>query len=129
MSVPDMRHCVQYALSHPHRCEATTEQLDLFSIAKLTFAKPDPDTFILLSKAFEAIEKGGALPAILNASNEEAVAAFLNKKIRFCDIPAVVCQTLDKFGFASNVCDLEGILEVSKQSRIIAQEYVGKLAM
>ena len=81
MSVPDMRHCVQYALSHPERCEATTEELDLFSVGRLTFAKPDTETFYLLKKAFEVISKGGALPAVLNAVNEEVVAAFLQGKI------------------------------------------------
>ena len=124
MSVPDMRHCVQYALSHPYRCDATTEELDLFSVGKLTFAKPDKQTFVLLDKAFEAITKGGALPAILNAANEEAVAAFLNKKIRFCDIERVVCDTLDEFDYASTLSDIEDILGVARESRIKAQEKI-----
>ena len=76
MSVPDMRHCVQYALTYPERGEATTEELDLFSVGKLTFAKPDLEAFPLLGKAYEAIKLGGAVPAVLNAANEEAVFAF-----------------------------------------------------
>ncbi len=124
MSVPDMRHCVQYALSHPERCEATTHELDLFSIGKLTFAKPDTDTFILLKKAFEVIGKGGALPAILNASNEEVVAAFLNKKIRFCDIADIVCETVDRFESAKNEQDLEEILRIAAESRKVAQSII-----
>ncbi len=120
MSVPDMRHCVQYALSHPERCEATTHELDLFSIGKLTFARPDPDTFILLKKAFEVIEKGGALPAVLNASNEEIVAAFLGGKIRFCDIQDLVCETVERFEYARSITDIDSILAVAKESRDVA---------
>ncbi len=117
MSVPDMRHCVQYALSHPERTEAATEELDLFSVGKLTFSRPDTDTFVLLKKAFDVIGKGGALPAVLNASNEEAVAAFLQRRIRFCDIANIVCRVVDDFEKYSNVHDLDSILEVSLQSR------------
>lgn len=124
MSVPDMRHCVQYALSHPERCEATTHELDLFSVGKLTFAKPDTDTFVLLKKAFEVIELGGALPAILNASNEEVVAAFLREKIRFCDIAEIVCKTLDCFSLAKDEHDLDEILRLAYESRKVAQSII-----
>ncbi len=124
MSVPDMRHCVQYALSHPHRCEATTQALDLFTCGKLTFARPDTDTFVLLGKAFEAIKKGGALPAILNAANEQAVAAFLQKKISFCDISEIVCNTVDYFSYASELHNLDDILNVALESRRVAEEYI-----
>lgn len=126
MSVPDMRHCVQYALSHPERCEATTEELDLFSVGKLTFAKPDTDTFVLLKKAFEVISDGGALPAVLNASNEEVVAAFLNKKIRFCDISEIVCKTVDRFASSKSVHDLDEILQIACESRAVANELIEK---
>lgn len=126
MSVPDMRHCVQYALSHPERCEATTEELDLFSVGKLTFAKPDTDTFVLLKKAFDVISDGGALPAVLNASNEEVVAAFLNKKIRFCDISELVCEVVDKFAFSKSVRDLDEILQIASESRTVANELIEK---
>ena len=124
MSVPDMRHCVQYALSHPERCEATTHELDLFSIGKLTFAKPDTNTFVLLGKAFEVIGLGGALPAILNASNEEVVAAFLNKQIRFCDIAEIVCETVDSFNAAKDEHDLDEILRLATESRKVAQSKI-----
>lgn len=126
MSVPDMRHCVQYALSHPQRTCATTEELDLFSVGKLTFAKPDMDTFVLLGKAFEVIDKGGALPAVLNAANEEAVAAFLQKKISFCNIAEVVCRTVDELADVSSVHELDDILRVSADARRIALQYISK---
>ena len=126
MSVPDMRHCVQYALSHPSRCEATTKELDLFSVGKLTFAMPDTDTFVLLGKAFEAIEAGGALPAVLNAANEEVVAAFLNKKIAFFDIAEIVCDTVDTLKSSSDVHTLDAILGVAGEARKIAQKYISE---
>ena len=127
MSVPDMRHCVQYALTHPERSEAATEALDLFSVGKLTFAAPDTDTFVLLSKAFEAIEMGGAMPAILNAANEEAVAAFLNRKIGFCDIFDVVCNTVDSMSSCKNIHSIDEILKCSIAARETALSFISKI--
>ena len=127
MSVPDMRHCVQYALTYPERLEAKTEPLDLFSIGKLTFAEPDMKTFVLLSKAFEAIEKGGAVPAVLNAANEEAVAAFLDRKIGFGDIMSVVCNTTDKFSDATGINSVDDILCVSGEARVFARELINEI--
>ena len=127
MSVPDMRHCVQYALTHPERGEATTEELDLFSVGKLTFMKPDPDTFVLLSKAFEAIKLGGAVPAVLNAANEEAVAAFLQKKIEFYDICEIVCSVVDSMNACQNEHSLENILMCANEARKLAQERISLL--
>lgn len=127
MSVPDMRHCVQYALTHPERGEATTEALDLFSVGKLTFKKPDPETFILLDKAFEAINLGGAIPAILNATNEEAVAAFLQKKIEFYDICEIVCSVVDSMNACKTEHSLENILMCANEARKLAQYRIGAL--
>lgn len=127
MSVPDMRHCVQYALTHPERAEAATEELDLFSVGKLSFARPDTNTFILLAKAFEAIKLGGAIPAILNAANEEAVAAFLNKRIGFCDIFDVVCTTVDNMNSCKNIHKIEDILCCAKDARTVAQSIISKI--
>ncbi|MBE6684884.1 MAG: 1-deoxy-D-xylulose-5-phosphate reductoisomerase [Ruminococcaceae bacterium] len=126
MSVPDMRHCVQYALTHPERIEATTKELDLFSIGKLTFAKPDMGTFVLLAKAYEAIILGGAVPAVLNAANEEAVAAFLNKKIGFCDIFDVVCNTVDAMSYCKDIHDPDEILEAAASARERATALISK---
>lgn len=126
MSVPDMRHCVQYALTHPERAEATTEELDLFSVGRLTFAKPDTDTFVLLAKAYEAITLGGAIPAILNAANEEAVAAFLNKRIGFCDIFDVVCNTVDDMLDCKSVHEPDEILTAATSAREAAGAYISR---
>ena len=124
LSKPDMRHCVQYALSYPHRSVGVTDELDLFSTGALTFAKPDTETFVLLKTAFDAIKKGGALPAILNAANEQAVAAFLSKKIGFTDIADVVCKTLDKLEASKDIHDLEGILSSALEARQIADDLI-----
>ena len=124
MSVPDMRHCVQYALTHPERTDATTEELDLFNVGKLTFQKPDTDTFILLAKAYEAIRLGGAVPAVLNAANEEAVAAFLQKKIGFYDICEIVCSVVDDMSVCQSTYELTAILDCAKEARLAAQRQI-----
>ncbi len=126
MSVPDMSHCVQYALTYPDRMVAETKPLDLFEVSKLSFASPDMDTFILLKKAYESIEKGGALPAVLNAANEEAVAAFLDKKIGFYDIFTVVSGTLDRYSSADKAHDLDDILAIAREARITAGEIISR---
>ncbi len=124
MSVPDMRHCVQYALTHPKRCAGTTEPLDIFSVGKLTFACPDTETFPLLALAYDAIKLGGAVPAILNAANEEAVAAFLDKKIGFCDIFEVVGETVDEMRAECDTHALDDILTAAKEARSLAQRKI-----
>ncbi len=126
MSVPDMRHCVQYALTYPERMVAETKPLDLFEVGKLSFAAPDMETFVLLKKAYEAIEKGGALPAVLNAANEEAVAAFLDEKIGFYDIFEIVSDTLYKYSSADKACELEDILAIALEARITAGEIISR---
>ncbi len=117
MSVPDMRLCAQYAITYPQRMDAVIEELDLFEVAKLTFARPDTKTFRLLAYAFDCAEKGGALPAVLNAANEVAVARFLDNKIGFFDIIENVCQTVDSMQSAKDVHTLEGIIECDREAR------------
>lgn len=125
MSVPDMRHCVQYALTHPYRtaAENTTPALDLFAKGKLTFMRPDTEVFSLLPLAYSCIERGGALPCALNAANEIAVAAFLDRKIPFWKIADTVersVEYMDGRG-AAHVHSLDGILEVDAQARDYAE--------
>lgn len=127
MSLPDMRHCVQYALTHPYRCvDNCVEELNLFDIGKLTFYKPDMDTFRLLGLAIEVIKKGGALPGVLNAANEEAVAAFLSRKIRFCEIPEIVEHTVECMNSAVDIHTIDGIIETSIQARDITKAQIQK---
>lgn len=91
---PDMRTPIAHALSWPERIESGVEKLDFFSVAKLEFEKPDYERFPCLRLAEESIRNGGTAPAILNAANEIAVAAFLDNKLSFVDIAYIVEQTL-----------------------------------
>ena len=125
-SLPDMRMCVQYAVDYPDRCEGVCEPLDLFKLGKMTFAKPDVVTFPLLDLAKRAFFAGGACPAVLNAADEIAVDAFLNEKIRFVDIPAVIMRTYDVLGGARYAKSLEDIIGFDREARRITKEYINK---
>ena len=117
LSVPDMRLCVQYALTGPVRVPSQLDTLDLTAMSKLTFYKPDMETFLLLPTAIRAIEQGGALPAVLNAANEVAVAHFLNHEITFRQIFDTVVQVTEDLSRASQTHDLEGILAWDQEAR------------
>ncbi len=117
MSVPDMRACAQYALTYPERETAIIKELNLFDVAKLTFAKPDTATFSLLAYAIDCIDKGGALPAVLNAANEVAVSEFLSGRIGFYSITEAVCSVVDAMRSASMIHGLDGILACDREAR------------
>ena len=125
LSVPDMRLCVQYALTHPNREPAVIEELDLSRLGSLTFAEPDTRTFPLLRVAIDAIRAGGALPAVLNAANEIAVAAFLSKKIDFPKLFSVVEAVVSALEeSAKRETTLEGIFHFDELARIRANEFL-----
>lgn len=124
LSVPDMRSCVQYALTHPARVQAAIEQLDWFKVGKLTFARPDTKTFSLLSLAFDCIEKGGALPAVLNAANEVCVAAFLEEKLSFCGIMDTVGAVVSELQWVKEKHSLEEIIASDRLARQTALRYL-----
>jgi len=86
MGVPDMRTCIQYALTYPDRYEGLQEKLDLAKVGKMTFAEADKETFVLLDLAYRSMRMGGLIPAVLNGANDEAVYLFLDHKISFTDI-------------------------------------------
>lgn len=94
MGVPDMRIPIQYALTWPQRYNSPVNQLNLTDISKLTFFKPDYNTFKCLDTCKKAIKIGGLAPAAANGANEEAVNLFLNKKISFTDIGELVYQAM-----------------------------------
>lgn len=125
LSVPDMRLCAQYALTYPERAEAVIEELDLFKLSRLTFAEPDTKTFALLSCAIDCIKKGGALPAVLNAANEVAVAEFLKGKIGFYGITESVCSTVASMEYAKDVHTLDGIIECDREARRMEYSVLG----
>ena len=122
MSVPDMRLCVQYAVTYPQRGTAVIDELDLFSISKLTFKRPDTETFALLACAIKAIEDGGAIPAVLNAANEVAVSAFLQRKIGFYEITESVCRVVEELSSAKNATTLDAILDYDIAARELTKK-------
>ena len=117
MSVPDMRLCIQYAVSYPSRNEGIIPELDFCSLLGLTFKEPDLQTFSLLSCAYDCIAKGGALPAVLNAANEVAVNRFLEGKLAFYRISEAVCETIDILSNAQREHTLQGILDYDREAR------------
>jgi 1-deoxy-D-xylulose-5-phosphate reductoisomerase len=93
---PDMRTPIAYALAYPERIEAGVPSLDLFKIGRLDFTPPDFERFPCLRLAFEVLATGGTAPAILNAANEIAVAAFLEGQLPFLGIPRLIAETLNQ---------------------------------
>ena len=126
LSVPDMRLCAQHALTYPERTNAVIDELDLSRLATLSFAKPDYDTFSLLKCAIDSIAKGGALPAVLNAANEVAVAAFLSKRLSFYGICETVTEVVDRLSAATQASSLEDILAYDAEARIEANKIINK---
>ena len=126
MGAPDMRTCIQYAITYPERKTALARELDFASLSKLTFEDPDLDTFSLLNLAFYAIEQDGIIPAVLNASDEVAVHAFLKDKIGFTDIFDIVERVVK--GFKNiKTHSLEDIISADKEARILTEELVSTL--
>ncbi|MBQ3482607.1 MAG: 1-deoxy-D-xylulose-5-phosphate reductoisomerase [Clostridia bacterium] len=126
MSVPDMRLCVQYALTAPVRTAAVIPPLDLVAAGKLTFAAPDTDTFVLLGLAKRMLAVGGAAPAVLNAANEVAVAAFLARKIRLLEIFDAVTRVSEELApRAKGAHTLSEILDFDREARARASALLG----
>ena len=122
MSVPDMRLCAQYAMTYPDRTDAVISELNLFEVAKLSFDRPDMKTFSLLQSAIDCVGKGGALPAVLNAANEVAVAEFLRGNIPFYAITESVSSVVSELEAAAvSVHDLDGILSLDRRARELAK--------
>lgn len=117
MSVPDMRLCVQYALTSPHRTAAVIPPLDLVKVGKLTFAEPDGETFPLLPQAKRMLALGGAAPAALNAANEIAVDAFLKHRISLLSLFDIVLRVTDDMPHAASAHALPEILEIDREAR------------
>lgn len=95
MGTPDMKLPIQYALFYPDRLPMNTTKLDLFKVAQLTFEKPDINVFKGLPLALRAAKVGGSMPTVFNAANEKAVAAFLDKKIKFLEIYEFIEKAMD----------------------------------
>lgn len=125
LGAPDMRTPISYALAWPQRMATPCARLDLAEIGKLTFEAPDPTRFPALRLARAALKAGGAVPTILNAANEVAVAAFLDRRIGFLDIAATVESVLSvMLSQGGAPTDLDQIYEIDGLARIRAEEVV-----
>lgn len=125
LSQPDMHIPIQYALSFPQRLQNPYPRLDLATVGQLTFTTPDIKKFRNLALAFEALEKGGNMPCILNAANEIAVEAFLQKKIGFMNIPDIIEKCMQTLPYVAHPT-LENYFSTDKECRIKAKEYIQK---
>lgn len=96
LGTPDMKLPIQYALYYPERRYLPGERLDFGTLSQITFEKPDMDTFYGLRLAFEAGRAGGSLPTVFNAANEKAVALFLERKIGYMQIPALIQECMEQ---------------------------------
>ena len=126
MGKPDMRTPIAYCLGLPDRIESGVGALDFGNLSGLTFCEPDFSRFPCLKLAYDAMQAGGGAACVLNAANEEAVAAFLAGRIRFTDIERVVAESLDK-NVSDGLHDIGGLLAQDAQTRSNAQQYIAAL--
>lgn len=128
MGAPDMRTCIQYAITYPSRCVSLAKQLDFASLGSLTFEEPDMGTFSLLPLAYYAIEQDGVIPAVLNAADEIAVGYFLKDSIKFTDIFKAVEYIVTTF---NNIADptIEDIIRADNEARIKTKEYISSILL
>jgi 1-deoxy-D-xylulose-5-phosphate reductoisomerase len=124
---PDMRIPIAHALAYPERMETPAERLDLVRIGALSFEKPDFDRFPALRVAREALEAGGAAPIVLNAANEEAVAAFLDRRIGFLDIVRTVEEALARTSAAAPRSIAE-VIDIDRSARALSGLLMSELA-
>lgn len=120
---PDMRTPIANALAWPERIESGVAPLDLFAVGRLDFERPDPARFPCLPLAYRALAAGGNAPAVLNAANEIAVAAFLDRRLPFLRIADVIAATLDAVPAAA-AADLDAVLAADRAGRAAAQAVV-----
>jgi 1-deoxy-D-xylulose-5-phosphate reductoisomerase len=124
---PDMRTPIAHALAYPERIDAGVRPLDLFEIGQLNFERPDLRRFPCLALAYRVLEEGGLAPAVLNAANEIAVEAFLNRQLGFDRIPALIAATLDALP-TGPADSLEQVLAVDAEARRKARELLPRIA-
>jgi 1-deoxy-D-xylulose-5-phosphate reductoisomerase len=124
---PDMRTPIAHALAYPERIESGVASLDLFQVAQLNFEQPDLVRFPCLALAYQALRAGGNAPAVLNAANEIAVAAFLDRRLSFMGISEIVAQTLEALPVA-DIPDLDAVLAADQAARRVATEAVSRLS-
>ena len=120
---PDMKGAIAYALSHPERLPLTQAIPDFAGLGRLNFQRLEPGAFPCLELAFLASRTGGTLPAVLNAANEVAVYAFLDGRIKFTDIPAVIESTMTRHPVVAGP-SLAQIVAADQWARAQAREMI-----
>ncbi len=123
MGLPDMKLPIQYALGYPNRLPSKFPRFDFLNYPSLTFEQPDLELFRNLGLAYEAMDKGGNMPCVLNAANEVAVDAFLHDKVNFLEMPNVVETCLAKMPFIASP-QYNNLVETDTETRRIATELV-----
>ena len=123
---PDMRTPIAHALAYPERIEAGVEPLDLLKVGTLNFVAPDLTRFPCLALAYEALRAGGTLPAVLNAANEVAVAAFLSKKIPFLAISSLIDGVLTN-STVESIGTLEDVFRADEGARVLANDLIKRM--
>ena len=126
MGVPDMRIPIQYAFTYPYRFKSNFKTPNFFQLSNLTFEEPDLKVFRNLSFAYDAINKGGNMPCILNAANEIAVESFLQDKISYFDMSDALEQTMQKVSFIQKP-SLNDYFETDIEARNVALDIINKL--
>lgn len=125
MGLPDMKLPIQYALGYPKRLQSDFKRFDFVNYSNLTFEQPDKKTFRNLQLAFDALERGGNAPCVLNAANEIAVDAFLNDKIGFLQMSDLIEQSMDSATHISKP-GYEDYVESDRETREIARAYLNQ---
>jgi 1-deoxy-D-xylulose-5-phosphate reductoisomerase len=125
MGLPDMRLPIQFALTYPHRLKSDFPRFNFINYPQLTFENPDKETFRNLSLAFDALEKGGNMPCVLNAANEVAVYAFLRDEIGFLEMSDLIEDCLQKVSFI-NQPTYEDYVQTDETTRKLAENYLKK---
>jgi 1-deoxy-D-xylulose-5-phosphate reductoisomerase len=125
LGVPDMKAPIAYALTFPERVETGVKPLDLTSLSGLSFFAPDASRFPALRLAYQAMKAGESMPTVLNAANEVAVEAFLEGRIRFLDIPAVIEKTMSVHS-PQPLASIEEVLFVDRWGREKGREIIGE---
>ena len=120
LGTPDMRLCIEYALTYPKRSVAVCDELNWDKIDNISIGTPDLEAFPMLDLAIKCASIGKSAPCVYNAANEVAVALYLEDKIRFYDIYDICCKTVEKFGYES-LTNLIEIEDCDKKAREYAK--------
>jgi 1-deoxy-D-xylulose-5-phosphate reductoisomerase len=128
MGVPDMKLPIQYALAYPQRIKNSYKRFDFTKYPELTFEKPDLEAFRNLALAYEALNRGGTMPCIINAANEIAVAGFLINELGFLAMSEVIEYCMQKIPFTKHPT-LEDYLITDRETRILAQNFIKQMPL